>query len=385
MQRSSEESPEGGPPALTGEAAILVLPESTRQIEAEDSESADEPPQTSTLIEFPGVNRRSEPPWRKELSRRVREVQERRAKDTAELLVSVMNRQPPGRDRVLSQLELVPELPSPAMNQLVENALRRVERARRTDLPPSLSESDTRPVSRYGAATAAARAKVIAPIVDATDVLPNPLATPEVEPAKPARRSLSRRKLVIVPPPETKADNVPLPETKIDKSTAKPVRMIADGIEDTALSYLDDYFPESHSGLVLNQATFGRRTLSALCDFVIVLALTAPFAAGIELADGVWTDPLIILLLIAAISAVMIAYQTCSTALRGHTWGMRLLSIRAVDPRTGLIPTGGQSIRRALAYVFCAGTLGLGFFYTLVDSEHLAPHDRFSGTIVVRE
>ena len=37
----------------------------------------------STLIEFPGISRNSLPEWRKELSERVREVQERRARETA--------------------------------------------------------------------------------------------------------------------------------------------------------------------------------------------------------------------------------------------------------------------------------------------------------------
>src|SRR6476619_5870505 len=42
-------------------------------------------PQTrkSTLIEFPGVARSTVPEWRKELSERVREVQERRAREAA--------------------------------------------------------------------------------------------------------------------------------------------------------------------------------------------------------------------------------------------------------------------------------------------------------------
>ena len=38
----------------------------------------------STLIEFPGVTRSSVPEWRKGLSERVREVQERRAREAAE-------------------------------------------------------------------------------------------------------------------------------------------------------------------------------------------------------------------------------------------------------------------------------------------------------------
>src|SRR5687768_18134365 len=38
-------------------------------------------PSNSTLIEFPGVSRAQRPVWRAELSERVREIQERRARD----------------------------------------------------------------------------------------------------------------------------------------------------------------------------------------------------------------------------------------------------------------------------------------------------------------
>src|SRR2546423_9665243 len=70
----------------------------------------------STLIEFPGVSRSSLPEWRKELSERVREVQERRARETIN---------PP-------QLELLPPAQMPAMNPLVAAALKRIERAHQT-------------------------------------------------------------------------------------------------------------------------------------------------------------------------------------------------------------------------------------------------------------
>jgi uncharacterized RDD family membrane protein YckC len=374
MQRSSEESPgQTGAPALTGEDEVLVLPEPDQKIELENSNSSDEPPQTSTLIEFPGATKRSEPPWRKELSRRVREVQERKAREP----VAAPDRRPPARDPVLSQLELVPELPTPAMNQLVENALRRVERARRADAVVSQrsSRSQSEPISHYGAATAVARAKAKAPAPDATNSLPAVESTqPEVS-TKTAKRSLTRRKLAIVPAPEAKED----------KSIVKPVRLIADGVDDSALSYLDAHFPETHAGLPIERAGFGRRIVSGLFDFVFVAILSAPVAAGIELADGSWTDQLIVLLMVGAASVVMTVYQTFSIALRGQTWGMRLLSLHTVDAKTGLIPTGSQSIRRALGYVLSMATLGLGFLYALVDSEHLAPHDRFSRTVVVRK
>src|SRR5690349_25123988 len=46
-------------------------------------DSPTSPERRSTLIEFPGVSRNALPEWRKELSERVREVQERRAREAA--------------------------------------------------------------------------------------------------------------------------------------------------------------------------------------------------------------------------------------------------------------------------------------------------------------
>src|ERR1051325_6649621 len=82
----------------------------------------------STLIEFPGVSRNSLPDWRKELSERVREVQEKRAREAAREAAEAERKRvetainPP-------QLELLPPTPMPAMNPLVAAALRRIERA----------------------------------------------------------------------------------------------------------------------------------------------------------------------------------------------------------------------------------------------------------------
>jgi uncharacterized RDD family membrane protein YckC len=58
--------------------------------------------------------------------------------------------------------------------------------------------------------------------------------------------------------------------------------------------------------------------------------------------------------------------------------------VKTIDARTGLIPTGGQSIKRAIAYIFSLALLGLGFAAAFVDRDHRTLHDRFSKTIVVR-
>ena len=63
---------------------------------------------------------------------------------------------------------------------------------------------------------------------------------------------------------------------------------------------------------------------------------------------------------------------------------MRWLSLRAIDVRTGLIPTGGQSIKRTIGYLLSLAPLGLGVIYALIDPDGRTLYDRFSKTTVVR-
>ena len=97
--------------------------------------AANQENQTSSLIEFPGVARNAVPQWRKDLSERVREVQEKRAREAelereALLETAELERQRPG-ETVFStpQLELLPQAEVAPLNPLVAAALRRIERA----------------------------------------------------------------------------------------------------------------------------------------------------------------------------------------------------------------------------------------------------------------
>src|SRR5215207_8193766 len=95
----------------------------------------------STLIEFPGVSRNSMPEWRKELSERVREVQEKRARETAREAAEAERQR---RESTVNppQLELLPSAPMPPMNPLVAAALKRIERAHQA-APPEHRQSGT--------------------------------------------------------------------------------------------------------------------------------------------------------------------------------------------------------------------------------------------------
>jgi uncharacterized RDD family membrane protein YckC len=83
-------------------------------------------------------------------------------------------------------------------------------------------------------------------------------------------------------------------------------------------------------------------------------------------------------------SAVVVTflYLTLLTALTGRTWAMRLLSLRVIDTKTGLIPTGGQSIGRSFFYLMSLATV-VGIFFALISREGNTIHDRFTRTAVV--
>src|SRR5205809_2688930 len=94
--------------------------------------SIKERPPKSTLIEFPRTSR-PVPEWRKQLSQRVREVQERKAREAAEELAAAREAGLVSCALPSGQLELVPDLQQTVMNPIVSKALERIDRARRVD------------------------------------------------------------------------------------------------------------------------------------------------------------------------------------------------------------------------------------------------------------
>jgi len=314
--------------------------------------------QPSTLIEFPGSTR-TVPAWRKQLSQRVREVQERKAREAAEEAAAARDAGVVSCSLPSAQLELVPDLAQPSVNPIVSKALERLERARQVE-----------PVSTGFAATGAATAPAFAPESD-----PAPNVVPEPEPGEP-KAPETKHKLTVVAPART----------TLQTSARKPVRVITGSVDDVALSYLENYLSmpaidaprrSDHAGLV-------RRTIAGLLDLLLVCLMASPVAAVIEFTDGNWLDPRVIGVMSGIAVATMFAYQTISIALTGRTLAMRMLSLRTIDARNGLIPTGGQSLKRSVAYIFSLIPLGLGLGFALIDPDGRAIHDRFSQTLVVR-
>lgn len=348
----------------------------TQEIEANERELFDDDsetnefsmaePSVSRLIEFPGVSRRSVPEWRKELSARVREVQERKAREAAAEAEELARLQIDSPTPAAPQLELLPQAEAPEVNPVVAAALRRIERAHQPTIPASYSR----------AATAVAVAPDNQPEIDfATEVL----TTSEMEAPMPSESAPTPERthnLVVVQAPVASE-----PEAAVEKP--KPKRLIRE--DDPALSYLDSipaaYGPanlESHASIV-------RRVFAAVVDLIMVGFLTLPVAALVELQDGNWHQPKVIGLMAGSVAVLMFVYATVTTALTGRTLGMRILSLRAVDVRTGLIPTGNQSAGRALFYLLTLITLGVGLLMAFARGEGKTVHDRLTRTAVIQD
>lgn len=326
----------------------------------------------STLIEFPGS--RSMPQWRKQLSERVREIQERRAREAArEVEEAAMAPQPvtspAGTEANTPPLGLVPQQPAPEMNPIVVAALRRIERARQAQSMPPVSRS-------RGGAAAVARVAEEHYQEEINPVLLAPQAEP-VTAQKPVEAAPARN-LVVVPAP-AKEESKPKPE---------PKRAVGVVIDDATLARLEAEAAASegiHEDVFDDRAPVVARLTASAIDFLVVAFASSPFAAVIELTNGNWADPRVAGSMGAIVLVVMFLYLTTSTSLAGRTWGMSLLSLRAVDADTGLQPTTKQSVLRALLYMVSLGALGLGIIYALFDAEGRTAHDHFSGTAVVQE
>ncbi len=350
------------------------------------------PSPVSTLIEFPGVTRAALPQWRKDLSERVRLIQERRAREAGgEGAERHATQHAPPTARATaasSQLGLVPPPDTPPLNPLVEAALRRIERARQPSLPHARS-------SMSGAAMAFARVVEEEQFIDEsqTETALAPVPAQVSQPAAtilevPLEQPVREHSLVIVPAKPIQEDleagafkresqRAVLSETA-EAAMARTAAALESKVEATeAAAPVEELYDD--------RAPVPARIAGSMIDLLVVAFASMPFAAIIELTNGNWADARISGSMCGISAIVMFLYLTTSTALAGRTWGMTLVSLRAVDAETGLLPTTRQSVARAFLYILSLATFGIGILYALFDAEGRAAHDHFSGTTVVRE
>ncbi len=394
----AEHSPDECQQSLASAPAVSTQEFESDSFDLEDSDMSDSQTEmrpASRLIEFPGVTRRAVPQWRKELSERVREVQERKARETALELAAAAEEAsalgiPSQTATTTTQLELLPQVEAREINPVLVAALRRIERAHQAAAGNGNGYSRT-------ATAVALDTNYDSEPAEPGEGMPAREVMTGTEPVHNVERT---HNLVVVQPAvgfESKADinnevqemtepeavSAAQPEAIIDKP--RPRRLIADDLNDPALSYLDAIGLSSGPVQQEDRASIPTRFMAGLLDVVTVGFLSLPFAALIELQNGNWQRPQVIALMAGIAAAVMFLYATVCTAMTGRTLGMRLLSLRAVDARNGLIPTGSQSAGRALVYLLSLATLGFGLLMVFARGEGKAVHDRVTRTAVVRD
>jgi len=361
---------------------------------------------SSRLIEFPGIP--AKPQWRKELSERVREIQQRRALEAErEAEASAVPQQgynAPSAvgnantgataETAVPPLGLVPPPPdAPQPNPLVVAALKRIERARQSN-PPPMSRT-----SRGGAAAAVAHY-----VEEDYQAAPEPTLVPDqlISPALDAQADQAAvidkiekpleatrpSPLAIVPPAHvTKtAEESSATETR----ARRHIPIVAD---DAALSEIE---AQMHAAVLSNHtqaesittddhAPVSKRIAGGVVDLLVIAFAATPFAAIIELTNGNWSDIRVAASMGGIVVVLMFLYLMAATALAGRTWGMSLVALRTVDAQSGMAPTTSQCVRRAIGYMLSLATLGIGLLYALFDAEGRAAHDHLSGTIVITE
>src|SRR4030095_10581642 len=165
--------------------------------------------------------------------------------------------------------------------------------------------------------------------------------------------------LVVVPPTEVvtpKPEPVPVPV---------PKRLIVDDPNDPALNYLDSISRNVRVDEVANNRPSAvRRLISGVGDLIICALLSSPIALAMKLTGSNLVEFRTLAVLVGCLVVVMFLYFTLTTALTGRTWAMRLLSLRVIDRKTGLIPTGGQSVARSFLYIISLATPGLGILFS---------------------
>jgi len=129
-------------------------------------------------------------------------------------------------------------------------------------------------------------------------------------------------------------------------------------------------------------AVLSHRAVAGAVDAVVVLAATAAFATIFAKIVGAIPTTRPALATAAVVPAMLWAmYEYLFWVYAGATVGMRItkLELRTFD--AALVPRRNRRWR-ALAVMVSAMSLGMGFFWALIDEDSLCWHDRISRTLL---
>lgn len=343
------------------------------------------------------------PDWRIELQNKIRQ---RTGRVTAEPIatnaVSPAARQSRGGAALKVQYEQEPEN---AVDLKVANALKRIERSRRTYLPTEKAREGI----RVAKAAAASRNYPFNVVTRSTEIPEKPAAAaPKAEPAVPAvrprlvssmkieKKKYDTNKLAPIPEAEYMApaspeveDAAELQPTLRDNWSQKiEIRGSAAGEELIAEPAVDEIIEidhESETDDIDDLAPLSMRFNAGLFDLIIGgFASFILFSPFIGLYEG-WASLSGMLVYASILMAVMFVYLTASVTYLGQTFGMKLFGLELVDAEQSEFPTLHQAAVNSSVYLLSLVFGGLGFLSVFFNEEKRAAHDIVSGTILVRE
>lgn len=309
--------------------------------------------------------------WREEVSSRIQSYKARRRRSMVDQSLS-FNFESTAGNHVFLRPEVEPE-PEPAV---------------------PYSEPD--PLTAYYAhpyATAPNIQVEYSPTVESMDQSTPPEVAPLPEPASPPIPETA--KLILFPKPpmmqEAPVNQLADPVFEVPRIVEAPdatetvtvpladITLQPDLDEDTCVPYIEPYLQ-----LPVPVAPVPQRVFAELMDILMVLAATAIFAAiAYRLgAESILGDKRSLVGLMVSVPALFWSiYKYLFLVHGGATLGMRIAQLRLVD-FDGIAPASAPRRYRALAMLVSAFPLGLGLFWSFVDTETLCWHDRISKTYV---
>jgi len=170
----------------------------------------------------------------------------------------------------------------------------------------------------------------------------------------------------------------------IDKVVRKPEasEKSLEGTEEFPAESLDYYYLGSephHDKLVLLT-----RTVAGLVDLLIVVLIGSAMIFAVDIVEGIEIfDRISVLYYLALLLVTFLTYSVFFLSTANQTIGMMITDLRLM--RVGnKRPELGPVVVRCLAYLGALGAFGIGLFWGLFDSRSRCLHDIASGTQVTR-
>jgi len=133
---------------------------------------------------------------------------------------------------------------------------------------------------------------------------------------------------------------------------------------------------------ILSVASLAERRRAGVLDVIFLLSAYGGFLMLFRALGGRFSlSRLDAIVTIATLGLLYAQYVTLFTYFAGATPGMMLRHLR-VAGLDGLDASPRQLLWRSLGYVISAGTMMLGFIWTLWDEDQLSWHDRISQTCI---